>query len=61
MIPSGSTADVPTDGVTLSEKTNTGATVGDFWKCDVRFLGHDLAGNPVATPVVSYAVDFVDK
>src|SRR5206468_10334362 len=61
VIPANSTAAVVTDGVTLAEKTNTGAVVGDSWLCEVRFVGHDLAGNPVSTGFATYSVNFVDK
>jgi hypothetical protein len=61
VIPSNSTANVATDGVTLAEKLNTGAVPGDSWLCEIRFLGHDLAGNPVSTSLATYSVNFVDK
>src|SRR6266850_2910402 len=59
--PSNSTASVAADGVTLAEKQNTGAVVGDSWICEIRFRGHDLAGNPVSTNLATYSVNFVDK
>lgn len=58
-IPSGGTASVSVVVVTVTEKT-TLATVGDTWRCYVRFEGEDVAGNPALTDYASVVVNFVN-
>jgi hypothetical protein len=60
-IPLNGSASVTTTTVTAFEKANTGAAVGDSWKCYIRFLGHDLAGNPIVSDTAIVIVNFVDK
>ncbi|HXI04404.1 MAG TPA: hypothetical protein VNI57_14625 [Candidatus Saccharimonadales bacterium] len=58
-IPTNGTASVSVVVVTVTEKT-TLASVGDSWKCYIRFEGEDLAGNPATTDYASVVVNFVD-
>ncbi len=58
-VATGATLAITTTAVTLNEKLTSGVQ-NETWKCQVRFLGEDVAGNPVKTEFATFFITFVD-
>lgn len=58
-IPSNGSASITTTAVTVTQKTLNGQ-LGDSWRCELQFFGHDLSGNPVSSDIVRFTINFVD-